>query len=71
MHQFTTFMKVQRAKNNLTMDDLALKCGTTKNTIFQFEHHKVKNPTVNTFNMIAHALDIDIKLLMEKYYDEN
>lgn len=56
-------LHILRKKNNLSLDDLAGRCGVSKAMLSQVEAGKV-NPTIATLWKIAHGLGVDFTSLL-------
>lgn len=56
-------IKEVRKEKGLTQEELAQKCGLSKNGIWNYENNK-RTPTVNTLKQIANALDIPFSELL-------
>ena len=57
-------VKLERNKKNLSQQELALRAGVDKNTIWKIETGQV-SPTINTLEKIAKALEIDFATLLD------
>lgn len=63
-------IKLHRRRNNITQNDLAIKCNFEKATMSRIESGKA-NPTVATLVKISKALDIHIsELFTEEHLGE-
>lgn len=56
-------IKELRKSRGFTQEELASKCGLSKNGLWNYENNK-RVPTMDTLNKIADALDIDIEELI-------
>ena len=57
-------IKLERTKRDLSQQELALRAGIDKNTVWKIETSQV-SPTVNTLEKIACALEIDFVTLTD------
>ena len=57
-------LKYYRIKNELSQEKLAEKCNLSRNYISDLENTK-SNPTLNTLNVLAKALNIKPYLLLK------
>ncbi len=57
-------VKLERNKRDLSQQELALRAGVDKNTIWKIESGQV-SPTIATLEKIAQALDIDFATLTD------
>lgn len=57
-------VKLERTKKELSQNELALRAGVDKNTIWKIETGQV-SPTLQTLEKIAVALEIDFLSLLD------
>ena len=57
-------IKGYRKKAVLTQNDLALKCGLSKNAIYNYENNK-RVPTIDVLNRISESLNIPLDILLD------
>ena len=57
-------IKLERTKRDLSQQELALRAGIDKNTVWKIETSQV-SPTVNTLEKIACAVEIDFATLTD------
>ena len=57
-------IKELRMKNKLTQEELASKCGLSKNAIWNYENNK-RSPSIDTLKKIANALDVNVYNLID------
>ena len=57
-------VKLERNKKDLSQQELALRAGVDKNTIWKIETGQV-SPTIVTLEKIANALEIDFATLTD------
>ena len=57
-------IKLERNKRDLSQQELALRAGIDKNTVWKIETGQV-SPTINTLEKIAKALEIDFATLID------
>lgn len=58
-------IKKLRAEKEMTQDDLARKAEIPNATLMKIENDTVKNPTINTLQKIALALDVKVDDLIQ------
>ena len=51
-------IKEARERRNMTLDEVAKRCNTTKQTIFKYENEIVTNIPYDKINLLASALDV-------------
>ena len=47
-----------RERRNMTLDEVAKRCNTTKQTIFKYENEIVTNIPYDKINLLSNALDV-------------
>jgi transcriptional regulator with XRE-family HTH domain len=55
-----------RLEKGLTLPELAAKAGVSKGFVFQIEDDEKTNPSLETLNKIARALDVTLAELLQK-----
>ena len=51
-------IRVARERRNLTLDEVAKRCNTTKQTIFKYENEIVTNIPYDKIVLLSNALDV-------------
>ena len=51
-------IKEARERRNMTLDEVARRCHTTKQTIFKYENEIVTNIPYDKINLLSNALDV-------------
>ena len=51
-------IKEARESKNMTLDEVAKRCNTTKQTIFKYENEIVTNIPYDKINLLSNALDV-------------
>ena len=51
-------IKEARERNNMTLDEVAKRCNTTKQTIFKYENEIVTNIPYDKIVLLSNALDV-------------
>ena len=51
-------IKEARERRNMTLDEVARRCHTTKQTIFKYENEIVTNSPYDKINLLSNALDV-------------
>ena len=51
-------IKEARERRNMTLDEVAKRCNTTKQTIFKYENEIVTNIPYDKINLLSNALDV-------------
>lgn len=64
-------IKYAREHKNLTMDEVAKQCKTTKQTIFKYENEIVTNIPYEKIVLLSKALDVSPSYLFEWNENEN
>ena len=59
-------IKKLRKQHNLSQEELAKKAGVTYSTLIKLESGVNKNPTINTLQQIAAALEVTLDELTRK-----
>lgn len=57
-------IKFYRTKSNLSQEELANKCGLSRNAIYNYENNK-RTPTISTLELIAYGLELYVSDLLE------
>lgn len=57
-------IKFERLKKNFSQEDLALRAGLNKNTIWKIETGKT-SPTIDSLQKIAKALNLELSVLTD------
>ncbi|AWK52533.1 XRE family transcriptional regulator [Clostridium beijerinckii] len=57
-------IKLHRTKLNLSQEELANKCGLSRNAIYNYENNK-RTPTISMLQVIAHNLNLYVSDLLE------
>jgi len=65
MVDFATRVKAMREKLNLSLADVAARAGIDRAAISRLENGQVENPTYNTLDRIARALNKRLRLVLE------
>jgi transcriptional regulator with XRE-family HTH domain len=58
-------IKAARENKNLTLDEVAKRCNTTKQTIFKYENEIVTNIPYDKLVLLSKALDVSPSYLFE------
>lgn len=61
-------LRIWRTRRNLSQDELAEKAGVSRNSISMMERGTY-NPTVDQWNKIAHALELEVRITLKPYED--
>ena len=59
-------IRTMRAERGLTLPQLADKAGLSKGLLSQLENSESPNPSLDTLNKIAKALEVTLSVLLEK-----
>lgn len=62
-------IKIAREQKDMTLEDVAKRCGTTKQTIFKYENEIVTNIPYDKILLLSKALDVSPSYLFG--WDEN
>lgn len=66
MNTIGSKIKKLRLEKDLTQEELAVKAGIPYATLIKIENDSVKNPTINTLQKLAQALEVSVDELLIK-----
>lgn len=66
MNTIGSKIKKLRLEKDMTQEELAVKAGIPYATLIKIENDSVKNPTINTLQKLAQALEVSVDELLIK-----
>jgi len=66
MNTIGSKIKKLRLEKDMTQEELAVKAGIPYATLIKIEGDTVKNPTINTLQKLAQALEVSVDELLIK-----
>lgn len=66
MNTIGSKIKKLRLEKDMTQEELAVKAGIPYATLIKIEGDTVKNPTINTLQKLAEALEVSVDELLIK-----
>ena len=71
MNTIGSKIKKLRLEKDMTQEELARKANIPYATLLKIENDTVKNPTINTLQKLAQALEVSVDFLINLKYKNN